>query len=73
VTEGDVRFEIGFRGGGSTGGEIPVTEWARLEVALRQGSGTVELASGGSRWWVRVEDVAYAFRQERDHRPGFKA
>ncbi len=48
MTDEMVRFELGFRNGGSTGGSLPEDEWKKLEDALKSGgSALVELA--GSR------------------------
>jgi hypothetical protein len=71
MTDDRVRFEIGFKGGGSTGGELPPDQVARLEAALATGSGLVELAGEGSHWWIRVEDVAWLRRGGRDRKLGF--
>ena len=49
MTDDRVRFEIGFKGGGTTGGELPPDQLARLEEALASGGGgLVELAGDGS-------------------------
>ena len=72
MTDERVRFEIGFKGGGSTGGELPPDQVARLEAALASGGGgLVELAGDGSHWWIRVEDVSWLRRGERDRKLGF--
>ncbi|MEO9177000.1 MAG: hypothetical protein ABI317_15920 [Gaiellales bacterium] len=72
MTDERVRFEIGFKGGGSTGGELPPDQVARLEAALSAGNGgLVELAGDGSHWWIRVEDVSWLRRGERDRKLGF--
>ncbi len=72
MTDERVRFEIGFKGGGSTGGELPPDQVARLEAAfVSGGGGLVELAGDGSHWWIRVEDVSWLRRGERDRKLGF--
>jgi hypothetical protein len=72
MTDERVRFEIGFKGGGTTGGDLPPDQLGRLEAALGAGSsGLVELAGDGSKWWIRVEDVAWLRRGERDRKLGF--
>jgi hypothetical protein len=71
MTDERMRFEIGFKGGGSTGGELPPDQVARLEAALASGSGLVELAGDGSHWWIRVEEVSWVRRGERDRKLGF--
>jgi hypothetical protein len=72
MTDERVRFEIGFKGGGTTGGELPPDQVARLEAALASGGNSlVELAGEGSHWWIRVEDVSWLRRGERDRKLGF--
>jgi len=72
MTDERVRFEIGFKGGGTTGGELPPDQLARLEAALGAGgTGLIELAGDGSRWWIRADDVAWLRRGERDRKLGF--
>jgi hypothetical protein len=72
MTDERVRFEIGFKGGGTTGGELPPDQLARLEAALSAGgAGLVELAGDGSHWFIRVDDVAWVRRGERDRKLGF--
>ena len=67
-----VRFELGFRSGGSTGGTITEEEWTKLENALKaSGSGTVELVGAEQRWFVRVDEIAFARRHESARRLGF--
>jgi hypothetical protein len=74
MTDDRVRFEIGFKGGGTTGGDLPADQVARLEAALGTGGpGLVELAGDGAHWWIRVEDVAWLRRGERDRKLGFGA
>jgi hypothetical protein len=72
MTDGTmVRFELGFRGGSTTGGLLPEQEWAKLESALRSGNGTVELAGSDQSWIVRVDEVAWVRRHEGSRRLGF--
>jgi hypothetical protein len=72
MTDERVRFEIGFKGGGTTGGELPPDQLARLEAALGAGgSGLVEVAGDGSHWWIRIEDVSWLRRGARDRKLGF--
>lgn len=72
MTDERVRFEVGFKGGGSTGGDLPPDQVARLEAALASGTGgLVELAGEGSHWWIRAEDVSWLRRGERDRKLGF--
>jgi hypothetical protein len=72
MTDERIRFEIGFKGGGTTGGELPPAQLARLEASLGAGgSGLVELAGDGSHWWIRVEDVSWVRRGERERKLGF--
>ena len=42
MADGSVKFEIGFRGGGTVAGEASGEDWARVEAALAAGEGTVE-------------------------------
>ena len=37
MTDEVVRFELGFRSGGTTGGTVPEAEWKKLEDALKAG------------------------------------
>jgi hypothetical protein len=71
MTDERIRFEIGFKGGGTTGGELPPDQLARLEAALGAGSGLIEVAGDGSHWWIRIEDVSWLRRGERDRKLGF--
>ena len=72
MAEEMVRFELGFRSGGSTGGTIGEAEWAKLESALRASSAsTLELNGQDQRWFVRVDEIAYARRHESPRRLGF--
>ena len=72
MTDERVRFEIGFKGGGTTGGELPPDQLARLEAALGSGGGGLgELAGDGSHWFIRTDDVAWLRRGERDRKLGF--
>jgi hypothetical protein len=73
MTDEGIRFEIGFKGGGTTGGELPPDQLARLEASLGAGGsgGLVELAGDGSHWWIRVEDISWVRRGERDRKLGF--
>ena len=71
MTDERIRFEIGFKGGGTTGGDLPPDQLARLEAALGAGSGLVELVGDGSKWWIRTEDVSWLRRGERDRKLGF--
>lgn len=71
MSDRDVRFELGFRGGTRTTGEIPASEWAKLQTALGGGGGVVELSAGDQTWWVRVEEIVFAHRHEREKRLGF--
>jgi hypothetical protein len=57
-----VKFELGFRGGGSVAGEASAGDWARVEAALTAGSGIVDIEHDERRIWVRVDDIAYAVR-----------
>jgi hypothetical protein len=57
-----VKFELGFRGGGTVAGEASSEDWARVETALAAGTGTVDIEHDERRIWVRVDDVAYAVR-----------
>jgi len=67
-----VRFELGFRNGGSTGGTITEKEWTKLENALRASSaGTLELIGSEERWFVRVDEIAFARRHDSARRLGF--
>lgn len=73
MTDERIRFEIGFKGGGSTGGELPPDQLARLEAAIGAGSGgLVEVAGDGSHWWIRTDDVSWLRRGARaDRKLGF--
>jgi hypothetical protein len=66
-----IRFELGFRGGGAMAGEAAPEEWAKLEQALQTGTGMVELHAGSERLWVRVDELTFARKHERDRRLGF--
>jgi hypothetical protein len=72
MTDERIRFEIGFKGGGTTGGELPPDQLTRLESALLAGgSGLIELTGDGSHWWIRPDDVSWLRRGERDRKLGF--
>jgi hypothetical protein len=72
MTDERIRFEVGFKGGGTTGGELPPDQLARLESALvAGGSGLIELTGDGSHWWIRADDVSWLRRGERDRKLGF--
>jgi hypothetical protein len=62
MDEASVKFELGFRGGGTVAGEASGEDWARVEAALAAGKGTVDIEHDERRIWVRVDDVAYAVR-----------
>jgi hypothetical protein len=62
MDDGSVKFELGFRGGGSVAGEASTADWARVEAALAKGEGTVDIEHDERRIWVRIDDVAYAVR-----------
>jgi hypothetical protein len=62
MEDGSVKFELGFRGGGSVAGEASATDWARVEAVLTAGSGIVDIEHDERRIWVRVDDIAYAVR-----------
>ena len=62
MADGSVKFELGFRGGGTVAGEASAEDWARVEAALAAGEGTVDIEHDERRIWVRVDDVAYAVR-----------
>jgi hypothetical protein len=58
MSDTSVKFEIGFRGGGSVAGEASSEDWARVEAALTAGTGTVDIEHDERRIWLRAEDVA---------------
>jgi hypothetical protein len=62
MDDGSVKFELGFRGGGSVAGEASATDWALVESALKTGTGMVDIEHDERRIWVRIDDVAYAVR-----------
>jgi hypothetical protein len=62
MDEADVKFELGFRGGGTVTGEASAGDWTRVEAALSAGNGTVDIEHDERRIWVRVDEVAYAVR-----------
>jgi hypothetical protein len=64
MTAGDdsVKFEIGFRGGGTVAGEASSADWTRVEAALAKGEGSVDIEHDERRIWLRCEDVAYVVR-----------
>lgn len=62
MDEASVKFELGFRGGGTLAGEAAAEDWARVEAALSAGTGTVDVEHDERRVWVRVDEVAYAVR-----------
>jgi hypothetical protein len=68
-----VKFDLGFVGGGSATGLAAVAEWDRLEKALQDGDGDavlrLELQDGVL--LVRPSQVAYARRNARDRSVGF--
>jgi hypothetical protein len=68
---GMVRFELGFRGGSTTGGLLPEEEWAKLESALQGGGSTVALVGSDQSWIIRVDEVAWVRRHEGSRRLGF--
>jgi hypothetical protein len=57
-----VKFEIGFRGGGTVAGEASTEDWARVEAALAAGKGAVDIEHDERRIWLRADDVAYVVR-----------
>jgi hypothetical protein len=72
MTDEMVRFELGFRNGGSTGGLVPENEWKKLEDALKAGSGgLVELAGADQRWLLRVEEISWVRRHQSARKLGF--
>ena len=71
MTDEMVRFELGFRGGGSTGGLVSEEEWKKLEDALKAGSGLVELTGTDQRWLLRAEEVSWVRRHQPSRRLGF--
>ena len=62
MTDTSVKFEIGFRGGGTVAGEASAEDWAKVETALAAGKGTVDIEHDERRIWLRPEDVAYVVR-----------
>jgi len=62
MADDSVKFELGFRGGGSVAGEASTADWARVEAALAKGEGTVDIEHDERRIWLRIEDVIYAVR-----------
>ena len=62
MSDSSVKFEIGFRGGGTVAGEAGSDDWARVEAALAAGEGTVDIEHDERRIWLRAEDVAYVVR-----------
>jgi hypothetical protein len=62
MDDGSVKFELGFRGGGTVAGEASSEDWARVEAALAAGEGAVDIEHHERRIWVRIDDVAYAVR-----------
>jgi hypothetical protein len=60
MADSSVKFEIGFRGGGSVSGEASSEDWARVETALA--AGTVDIEHDERRIWLRADDVAYVVR-----------
>ena len=72
MTDEMVRFELGFRSGGSTGGLVPEEEWKKLEDALKAGGNAlIELAGSDQRWLVRPEEVSWVRRQQSSRKLGF--
>jgi hypothetical protein len=72
MTDEIVRFELGFRSGGSTGGSVPEAEWKKLEDALRSGgSAVVDLSGTDQQWILRVEEVAWVRRTQTSRKLGF--
>ena len=62
MTDSSVKFEIGFRGGGTVAGEASTEDWARVEAALAAGTGIVDIEHDERRVWLRADDVAYVVR-----------
>lgn len=62
MTDTSVKFEIGFRGGGSVSGEAGTEDWARVEAVLTAGKGIVDIEHDERRIWLRADDVAYVVR-----------
>jgi hypothetical protein len=73
MADSSVKFEIGFRGGGTVAGEANGEDWARVEAALAAGKGSVEIEHDDRRIWVRADDVAYVVRVQRRRGAGFGA
>ncbi len=62
MTDGSVKFEIGFRGGGTVAGEASAEDWVRVEAVLTAGKGTVDIEHDERRIWLRADDIAYVVR-----------
>jgi hypothetical protein len=72
MTDETVRFELGFRSGGSTGGNVPEAEWKKLEDALKAGgNAVVELEGVDQHWLLRAEEVAWVRRHQSSRKLGF--
>jgi hypothetical protein len=73
MKDSSVKFEIGFRGGGTVAGEASGEDWARVEAALAAGKGAVEIEHDERRIWLRADDVAYVVRVQRRRGAGFSS
>ena len=67
MADSSVKFEIGFRGGGTVAGEASGEDWTRVEAALAAGE------HDERRIWLRADDVAYVVRVQRRRGAGFGA
>jgi hypothetical protein len=68
-----VKFDLGFVGGGSATGMAPLAEWERLEAALQNGGSdaVLRLDVQDGILLVRPSQVAYARRNARERSVGF--
>ena len=73
MTDEMVRFELGFRGGGSTGGLAARgrVEEARGRAQGRLGQAIVEVAGSDQRWLLRVEEISWVRRHQSSRKLGF--
>lgn len=68
----EVRYELGFVGGGAAAGTAAESEWKALEAAFAAGTDTVvPLTGDGAVVHVRTSQLAWARTLTRDPKVGF--
>jgi len=67
-----VRFDLGFAGGGTVGGLADPDQWATLERSFESGAEAVlRVEVEGGTLYVRASQVAWARKHVREARVGF--